>query len=57
MRRNVTVYYAKELNASGELVALHTMDHPFSETTQFVPLTATEYEVLLTALVAEEDSA
>ncbi len=48
------MYYAKELNASGELVALHTMDRPFPEDAEgFVPITEEEYEALLEEMMPE----
>lgn len=41
-------YYAKQME-NGEIVALHTMDRPFTETDVFVPITEEAYTALLAA--------
>ena len=49
------IYYAKEIDESGVLVALHTMDRPFPEDAEgFVPITEAEYAALLEDLMAQE---
>lgn len=43
-------YYAKQIDETGALVALHTMDRPFVQTYEFVPVSHAEYEALLAEL-------
>ena len=37
------IYYAKQIDETGALVALHTMDRPFVQTAEFVPVSQDEY--------------
>ena len=39
-------YYAKQME-NGAVVALHTMDRPFTGNAAFVPITEAEYTALL----------
>lgn len=49
------MYYAKQLDSDGIVVALHTMDRPFPEDAEgFVPITEAEYDALLEELMAQE---
>lgn len=42
------MYYAKQIDESGNIVALHSMDRPFpSEATHFISITEEEYLTLL----------
>ena len=48
------IYYAKEIDESGVLIALHTMDRPFPEDAEgFVPITEEEYKALLEEMASE----
>ena len=40
-------YYAKQIDETGNIIALHTMDRPFPQTAEFTPLTEAEYQELL----------
>ncbi len=46
------MYFAKQIDENGELIALHSMDRPFAESTDFVPVTAEEYMMLLAEMEA-----
>lgn len=48
-------YYAKQIDDTGALVALHTMDRPFVQTAEFVPITQAEYEALLAELIEQPE--
>ena len=48
-------YYAKQIDATGALVALHTMDRPFVQTDEFVPVSQAEYEALLAELIEQPE--
>ena len=49
------IYYAKQIDKTGALVALHTMDRPFMQTAEFVPITQAEYEALLAELIYQPE--
>lgn len=49
------MYYAKQINENGEIVALHTMDRPFIQTVEFIPITEAEYESLLSEFTEKID--
>ena len=49
------IYYAKQIDETGALVALHTMDRPFVQTEAFVPITQAEYEALLAELIEQPE--
>lgn len=49
------IYYAKQIDKTGALVALHTMDRPFVQTAAFVPITQAEYEALLAELIEQPE--
>ena len=36
------MYYAKQIDENGEIIALHTMDRPFPESAEFIPITEVE---------------
>lgn len=48
-------YYAKQIDGNGTLIALHTMDRPFVQTAEFVPITQAEYEALLAELIDQPE--
>lgn len=48
-------YYAKQIDETGALIALHTMDRPFVQTAEFVPITQDEYEALLAELIDQPE--
>lgn len=48
-------YYAKQIDETGALVALHTMDSPFVQTAEFVPISQAEYEALLAELIEQPE--
>lgn len=48
-------YYAKQIDETGALVALHTMDRPFVQTAEFVPVSQAEYEALLAELIEQPE--
>lgn len=35
-------YYAKQIDETGNIIALHTMDRPFVQTEAFVPISQAE---------------
>ena len=41
------MYYAKQIDENGEIIALHTMSVPFGESETFVPITEAEYLELM----------
>lgn len=41
------IYYAKQIDETGNIIALHTMNRPFVQTDEFVPVSQAEYEALL----------
>jgi hypothetical protein len=41
------MYYAKQIDENGNIIALHTMDRPFAHTAEFVPITEEEYLELM----------
>lgn len=41
------IYYAKQIDENGEIIALHTMDRPFVESNGFIPITEEEYLELM----------
>ena len=47
------MYYAKQIDESGEIIALHTMDRPFPESAKFIPITEAEYLELLAGMESE----
>ena len=49
------MYYAKQIDETGALVALHTMDRPFMQTEAFVPVSQDEYEALLAELIEQPE--
>ena len=49
------MYYAKQIDETGALVALHTMDRPFVQTAAFVPISQAEYEALLAELIEQPE--
>lgn len=49
------IYYAKQIDETGALVALNTMDRPFVQTAEFVPITQDEYEALLAELIEQPE--
>ena len=49
------IYYAKQIDDTGALVALHTMDRPFVQTEAFVPVSQAEYEALLAELIDQPE--
>ena len=48
-------YYAKQIDETGAIVALHTMDRPFPQTAEFTPITEAEYQELLTQMEQPEE--
>jgi len=48
------MYYAKQIDTNGNIVALHTMDRPFAQTAEFIPITEAEYLELMAAFEPEE---
>ena len=48
-------YYAKQIDENGNIIALHTMDRPFVQTAEFVPVSQAEYEVLLAELIEQPE--
>ena len=48
-------YYAKQIDETGAILALHTMDRPFVQTAEFVPLSQAEYEALLAELIEQPE--
>ena len=48
-------YYAKQIDETGALVALHTMDRPFVQTAEFVPVSQAEYEAMLAELEGQPE--
>ena len=46
------MYYAKQIDTDGNIIALHSMDRPFINTAEFVPITETEYHELLAEMEA-----
>ena len=48
-------YYAKQIDKTGAFVALHTMDRPFLQTAEFVPISQAEYEALLAELIEQPE--
>lgn len=48
-------YYAKQIDETGNIIALHTMDRPFPQTAEFTPLTEAEYLELLTQMEQPEE--
>lgn len=44
------IYYAKQIDGTGNIIALHTMDRPFVHTAEFVPVSQAEYDALLAEL-------
>ena len=55
MKRVKTMYYAKQIDADGNIVALHTMDRPFPESDAFVPITEEEYLALMAEIEPEPE--
>lgn len=49
------IYYAKQIDETGALVALHTMDRPFVQTDAFVQVSQDEYEALLAELIEQPE--
>lgn len=49
------IYYAKQIDETGNIIALHTMDRPFVQTAEFVPITEAEYLELLTQIEQPEE--
>lgn len=49
------MYYAKQIDKTGALVALHTMDRPFVQAEAFVPVSQAEYEALLAELIEQPE--
>ena len=49
------IYYAKQIDETGNIIALHTMDRPFVQTAEFVPITQAEYEALLAKLIEQPE--
>lgn len=41
------MYFAKQIDENGNIVALHTMDRPFMESEEFIPITEAEYLELM----------
>ena len=41
------MYYAKQIDGNGTLVALHSMSVPFQESGAFFPITGEEYLALM----------
>lgn len=41
------MYYAKQIDENGNIVALHSMSVPFPESEEFIPITEDKYLVLL----------
>lgn len=48
------MYYAKQIDENGEIVALHTMGVPFEESETFLPISEEEYLVLLAEITEPE---
>ena len=48
------MYYAKQIDENGEIIALHTMDRPFPESAEFIPITEVEYLELFAAMPEPE---
>ena len=48
-------YYAKQIDDTGALIALHTMDRPFVQTAEFVPISQAEYEALIAELIDQPE--
>lgn len=48
-------YYAKQIDETGNIIALHTMDRPFVQTAEFVPITQDEYEAMLAELIDQPE--
>lgn len=49
------IYYAKQIDETGNIIALHTMDRPFVQTAEFVPITQAEYEAMLAELIEQPE--
>lgn len=41
------MYYAKQIDENGNVIALHSMDRPFPVVDDFIPITEAEYMELL----------
>ena len=50
------MYYAKQIDENGNIVALHTMNRPFAQTAAFVPIDETEYLQLLAEMEQQEET-
>lgn len=48
------MYFAKQIDENGEIIALHTMDRPFVESNGFVPITEEEYLALMAEIPEPE---
>lgn len=49
------IYYAKQIDETGNIIALHTMDRPFPKIAEFTPITEAEYLELLTQMEQPEE--
>ena len=49
------IFYAKQIDENGNIIALHTMDRPFHKTAEFTPITEAEYLELLTQMEQPEE--
>lgn len=49
------MYYAKQIDADGNIIALHTMNRPFYKTAEFTPITEVEYNRLLAEMEQEKE--
>lgn len=49
------MYYAKQIDETGVVIAVHSMDRPFPvEAVDFIPITEEEYLVLLAEITEPE---
>lgn len=48
------MYYAKQIDEHGNIIALHTMDRPFVESNEFIPITEEEYLELMAEIPEPE---
>lgn len=47
------IYYAKQIDKNGNIVALHSMSIPFPDSTEFIPIAEDEYLELLAEMTPE----
>lgn len=47
------MYYAKQIDTDGNIIALHSMDRPFAHTAEFVPIIEEEYLELMAEMESD----